>query len=232
MKFTVHVIGAGGTGSYFLKEFCRFASGNKDIESVYIYDGDRVEKKNLARQCFTEEDIGRNKACIMAEILMEAFSIKCYAVPEYLTNRKQIVETENTPLLIGCVDNHAARLILEEYFREKEDCVLFDSANEYETGEVVFAYRFQNLFAGRERSFYFPDMEKETKSRTEMSCTELNAVAPQHIVTNMLAANHLLCGVANLLEGIVHPGFTMFNALHFESQFVPYQNGNGKERKR
>ena len=221
--YTIHVVGAGGTGSYFLKEFCRFAKERKEVIGVYIYDGDTVEEKNLSRQCFTEDDIGRNKAVVMAEILSDAFSVPCYAVPEYLIDKSQIVKTVNIPVLIGCVDNHAARLVLEEYFKEQRDCVLFDSANEFDTGEVVFAYRVKNEFVGRERSYYFPEVAEGSKARTEMSCTELNAVAPQHIATNMLVANQLLCGMANLLEGVYHPGFTMFNSFRFDTQFIPYR---------
>ena len=81
---TIHVIGAGGTGSYFLKEFCRFAQGRKDISEVIIYDGDTVEEKNLSRQCFTVEDVGRNKALVMAEILNAAFDIpRCAGVSAF-----------------------------------------------------------------------------------------------------------------------------------------------------
>lgn len=221
--YTIHVVGAGGTGSYFLKEFCRFAQGRKDIECIYIYDGDHVEDKNLSRQCFMAEDIGKNKAAALAEILSEAFDVSCNAVPEYLLDRSQIIETSSVPVLVGCVDNHAARLVMEDYFRLSKSCVLFDSANEFATGEVIFAYHIHNKFIGRERSYYFPEVAKGSKLRTELSCTELNAVAPQHIATNMLAANELLCGVANLLDGIYHPGFTMFNAFRFSTQFIPYR---------
>ena len=49
--FNIIVIGSGGTGTYFLKEFSRYLSGNrkvlKMIQSLTIIDGDVVEKKIL-----------------------------------------------------------------------------------------------------------------------------------------------------------------------------------------
>ena len=232
------IVGAGGTGTYFLKEFSRFIAGNecaKRIEGMYILDGDSVEKKNLARQCFLEEDIGRNKASVMAEVLNEAFELSFVSFNQYLTDKETLKEIMKShysyakhtiPVIISCVDNHGCRLLLEEYFKESKDCIYYDSANEYDTGEVVFAYKFGGKVVGPVRSHYFPGMKHEdTRSREEMSCEELNAVAPQHIFTNMKAANLLLTGVANLLSGIVTPGFSYFNALKYESSFFHYKGG-------
>ena len=45
-KYNIIVIGAGGTGTYFLKEFSRFLCGTSSvIESFSIFDGDVVENK-------------------------------------------------------------------------------------------------------------------------------------------------------------------------------------------
>ena len=55
-EYVFIIVGAGGTGTYFLKEFSRFIAGTsyeKQIVGMYILDGDNVEKKNLTRQCFT-----------------------------------------------------------------------------------------------------------------------------------------------------------------------------------
>ena len=67
--FSILVVGSGGTGTYFLKEISRFLSGNTAaanmISKMVICDGDIVEEKNLSRQCFSTEDIGRKKAVVM-----------------------------------------------------------------------------------------------------------------------------------------------------------------------
>lgn len=237
-KYVLIIIGAGGTGTYFLKEFSRFIAGTeyeKKFAAMYIMDGDTVERKNLSRQCFCEEDIGRNKASVMAEILNDTFHLSFVSMNQYLNTVDKLKELCNNhkeynrriiPVIISCVDNHGCRLLLEEFYQTADDCVYFDSANEYDTGEVIYSYRFNKNEVGPVRSVYFPDIKyKDIRNREEMSCEELNNVAPQHIFTNMKAANLLLTGVANLMEDIVTPGFAYFNALKYEATFFPFKAG-------
>lgn len=236
MKYDLCVVGAGGTGTYFLKEFSRFLCNNvdtkKSIVSMHIYDGDVVEEKNLSRQAFTDADIGRNKAAVMAEVLNDAFDLSYIAHDIYVLDRQQVTKNFQkkqysepvVPLIVSCVDNHACRILLEQIFETEDSCVLFDSGNEFSSGEVVYSYKSCNKVYGPVRSYYFPDVAKgELRSRAEMSCTELNSVAPQHIFTNMLAGNLLCCGIANLFGGKITPGFAYFNALAYSSGFVPYK---------
>ena len=226
-NYNLIVVGAGGTGTYFLKEIFRFLSNNrkrKSIGEIYIFDGDTVEQKNLSRQCFMEEDIGRNKASVMAEILSGTYDVPAVAFPTYLTSLEQLDKIKGSnPLVVSCVDNHGCRILLEKFFAKEKNIVYFDSANEYATGEVVFAYKKDGKCFGPTRSFYFPDILKgDTRNVTELSCEELNNVAPQHIFTNMLAGNQLCSAVSNLLDEKVTPGFTMFNASDMTSRFIPF----------
>lgn len=226
--YTLIVVGAGGTGTYFLKEFSRFIHGTealKKFRRMVIFDGDTVEGKNLARQCFQQEDIGRNKAAVMAEVLNDAFDLKWESYTTYLTDMKQLREVvgNDDPILISCVDNHACRLLLEEFFNSKRNCIYFDSANEYETGECVYSYKKDGEVEGPVRSHYFPDIKaKPHKKVTELSCEELNNVDPQHIFTNMFAGNLLCSGMAKLLEKKHTPGVAYFNAMEPECTFIPY----------
>ena len=237
-EYVFIIVGAGGTGTYFLKEFSRFIAGTnyeKKIAGMYILDGDCVEKKNLTRQCFIEEDIGRNKAAVMAEILNDSFRLSYVSLNMYLTQKKTLKEIVNghlsydiktIPVIISCVDNHGCRLLLEDYFNDSKDCIYFDAANEYETGEVVYSYKVDSKVVGPLRSFYFPGIKhQDTRSREEMSCEELNNVSPQHIFTNMKSAHLLLCGVTNLFSGTLTPGFSYFNVFKYESGFVPAKGG-------
>ena len=111
--YNLIVIGSGGTGSYFLKEFSRFYQGRKDIFSdMVIIDGDIVEEKNLSRQAFLQEDIGFNKAAVMADVLNEAFDLKWRSFAKYITSKEDILSLcskDTVPVIIGCVDNHACR---------------------------------------------------------------------------------------------------------------------------
>lgn len=236
MFYEIFVIGAGGTGTFFLKEVSRFLAGNKNIFAYHIFDGDVVERKNLARQSFIEDDIGRNKASVMAEILQDAFQIPWRAHDSYVTAPEQLTKLftgkgrrgnhcdDVIPVIVSCVDNHACRLLLESIFEKEPNCILFDSGNEFTTGEVVLAYKRAGKIFGPVRSVYFPDVKNgDIRSRTEMSCEELNNVAPQHIFTNMMAANILASAISNLFEEKLTPGFVYFNTLKYQVEFVPYR---------
>lgn len=235
IRYTFAVIGSGGTGTYFLKEFSRYLSSgvhSEDIADLYIFDGDIVEEKNLSRQAFCEEDIGLNKASVMAGVLNASFDTDWDAVASYVTSVEDVERIVakraygtviHIPVIVGCVDNHACRLVLEELFEQSENCIYFDSANEYSTGEVVLSYKFNGTVVSPVRSTLFPDLKRgaDLRSRTEMSCEELNNVAPQHIATNMRAGNILLSEACSLLDRNPHPGLVTFDLDTMAQEYVP-----------
>ena len=235
------VIGSGGTGTYFLKEFSRYlGSGvHRDkVRNCIVIDGDTVEEKNLARQAFTEDDIGMSKSSVMADVLNSSFGTDWKAYSFYLSKAEELDQVlrsaqysaaRHVPVLIGCVDNHAARLVLEEFFNKAEDCIYFDSANEYSAGEVVLSYKLDGNVISPLRSKLFPDILRAGKGRLEMSCEELNNAAPQHIATNMRAGNILLAEVCSLLDDIPHPGLVTFDIATLSQEFVPMNLMRGKK---
>lgn len=242
VKYDLLVIGAGGTGTYFLKEVSRQISCSieikKRLRNLMIIDGDTVEEKNLERQCFAPEDIGRNKAVCMANILNDAFGLNWVSYATYLEKKEQLQELLPThkdkrvataydpvilPVIIGCVDNHACRILCEQFFNEAHSCIYFDSANEFSNGETVFAYKMGGKLIGPPRSSFFPEIKDgDLRSVTEMSCEELNHVVPQHIYTNMFAGLNLCSGFNNLMHESMHPGVAFFNPQRFTMEFVPY----------
>ena len=222
----VVVVGSGGTGTYFLKEFCRFiAGGHTLIKKLTIVDGDVVEAKNMERQAFSEEDIGFNKAAVMADVLSSAFDLDIESYDEYLTELKDLeamFSGSSLPVIVGCVDNHACRLLLEKFFNTHDNVIYLDSANEFSTGEVIFAYKKDGKVLSPCRSHYYPEISKATKKVTEMSCEELNNVAPQHIATNMTAGNVLLKEMCSILSGKANPGMVTFDLDMYYQEFWPY----------
>lgn len=229
-KFSFIVAGAGGTGGYFLKEFARFMLGPDkeriDRNGLFILDGDIVEGKNVLRQCFLEEDIGLPKASCMADNLYLNFNQKWKGFQRYILCKQDVLSLfdrkKTIPVLVGAVDNHGCRMVLEEIFDELDDVIYLDSANEYESGEVVIAAKRKGVVLGPTRSFYFPEIRSgDVRNRDEMSCTELNEVAPQHIVTNMMAGNVLLTQVSRIFSGEFVPGLVMFNPFRSIMEFIP-----------
>lgn len=232
-KFKICVLGAGGTGSYFLKEFSRYLYNNNkaaaQIISLSIVDADRVEGKNLVRQAYMEEDIGMSKASVLSTVLNDGFGLEWKGFARYLLKTDDFEDffpiklKQAIPILIGCVDNHACRLVCEEYFRSQTDCIYMDSANEFSCGEVVFAVKRDGKVLSPLRSAVFPDIKKgDLRNVEELSCTELNEVAPQHIAANMNAGMILLSAMTTLLEErVCVTGITLFDVKQMSSVHYP-----------
>lgn len=228
--YHVLVIGSGGTGTYFLKEFSRFlATAPKSvmdsIGSLTVADGDTVESKNLNRQCFSTDDIGCNKAAAFAEALNDMITdvgnAKLRWIPycQYITELAQFndIFTKSKlqncpyytnkseyiaiPVIIGAVDNDACRVLCEQYFEKSDNCYYFDSGNEFSSGECVYAYKIRGKVLSPTKSYYFPCIKTgDLRAVTELSCEELNQSAPQHILTNMVASTQLLSGMMGLFN--------------------------------
>lgn len=183
----------------------------------------------------------------MADLLNTAFSLSWQSKVMFLESEGQINTSSymnpdaviSLPVIIGCVDNHPCRMVLEKYFNSCRSCNYLDSANEYMSGEVVFSIKLKGKVLSPVRSSYFPEVKKKQKKQSEMSCMELNMVAPQHIAANMMAGNILLSEFAAICEGILHSGMVVFDSKDFVMKHIPYVAGqlpageenNGKGRK-
>ncbi len=258
LSFDILVVGSGGTGTYFLKEFCHYLSAcenqiYKKIRSIFVADGDIVEEKNLSRQAFTADDLGENKASAFCTVLNEVMQEEgsrdglFTPLPRYLTSvedfrsvvrldtyegvrNKRIIDIL---LVVGCVDNNGARLVMEQVFEKTDNCFLFDAGNEFSEGEVCFAHKLGGTLLSPIKSHYFPSLkEGDVRQVTELSCAELNQSAPQHMLTNATAAAHLLMGVLNVLEADgdtilerikTQAGFVSFDTFTHYATFVPFK---------
>lgn len=95
-----YVIGCGGGGCLTVLKLCKLA-GSRQVTCI---DGDTIERKNLDRQLFKEEDIGRNKASALATIY------GCTAWPEWFhADTATVLGLKAEDILFCCADNHACR---------------------------------------------------------------------------------------------------------------------------
>lgn len=226
MNYNIIIVGCGGTGGNFIKELGRFLYKNsiRSRCSILLVDGDLVEERNVSRQPFLPQDIGRKKAAVMAEILQEAFDVFCRYYPEYLDtiyDLEKFKQEDSVPVLVGCVDNHACRKVLHEYFHRSESCFYLDAANEYSIGEVVVGVRIAGKELFPDRVQYFPEiLQDHSVPRSEESCQQVNVTQPQHLVTNLFAANLLLkCIVEILSDQEWSGGIYYFDAFKGSSVF-------------
>ena len=146
------VLGAGGTGGYVIPHLYRLGYASEHPTRIIVCDGDVTEQKNLIRQNFVEQDIGRNKAQVLAERYAAAFGIECEYRPEFIETQEELytlTEPDRVPypmepqrvILLGCVDNNKSRQLCHRVFQQKRDLIYIDAGNGEHTGQVVCGVR-------------------------------------------------------------------------------------------
>lgn len=168
---SVILIGAGGTGSRLMPALSQLVKDSIKEHNplawmlqlpIYVFDGDVVEEKNLKRQNFMADDIGKNKAAVVARRYSMAYKIPIHAVPSHFSihtlgagqqatlttgeavNMGTILER---PLIIIAVDSPEARrdilAVIASYWRHSQgrvngDMFVIDAGNEDDFGQVKF----------------------------------------------------------------------------------------------
>lgn len=218
-RFVIIVAGVGGTGGYVVRDLSRFLySINKragleyDIKMVCV-DPDIVEEKNLLRQNFLPQDLGQNKAQVLASRHAKAFGIEIASVPQKLD--RTLLQTLTSqysnmvPIIVGCVDNNLARREIHSFVANNSRTILWiDSGNEKTSGQVIL---------GSSKGWptvvdMFKEILDDTKDTvTEVSCAERLMQGEQNIFVNLTAANHVL----NFLRTIILNETTAISGVKF-----------------
>lgn len=223
------VIGTGGTGGYLIENLLRLVDVQTPDQELQltIIDGDSVEKKNLIRQNFYEEDIDKNKAQALYERYIHKFlnvndnNFKIAQV--YLDNPNDLrglfrMQPNSTPVVVGAVDNNATRQLIHTAIKDYEDTVIWvDAGNSERVGQVILGTRNITTIAdnsilklGLETSDFqspvdlypedFKVVDTADKLPNDVSCAEHAISSPQNIAANIFSATTLF-GVLNKLIG-------------------------------
>ena len=138
------LIGCGGTGGFVAEALCRLYTGRDAM--IVLVDHDRVEHHNLLRQNFQMEDVGRFKSEALAERLAGKFRRPVgYSTRPFQQDPEGgypgIIPHEQT-LMIGCVDNAAARAEMDRALDlRSRGCWLIDAGNGRNWGQVLTGNR-------------------------------------------------------------------------------------------
>lgn len=205
------VLGAGGTGGYVIPHLYRLGYASEHPTRIIVCDGDVVEHKNLIRQNFVEQDIGRNKAQVLAARYAAAFGIECEYRPEFMETQEELhtlTEPDRVPypmepqrvILLGCVDNNKSRQLCHRVFEQKRDLIYIDAGNGEHTGQVVCGIRQHGRTLYKPVCSLYPDLlEDEDKFPSELSCAERAVSAPQSVTANLTAATAVVSFLYDLL---------------------------------
>ncbi len=106
-NFFVTLIGCGGTGGFAADGLCRVLPNRAKL---ILIDHDRVERRNLIRQNFVKEDLGKFKSEALATRLSEKYN----RVVGYSLSMIAELEIKLPGIVVGCVDNGLARSDIAE----------------------------------------------------------------------------------------------------------------------
>lgn len=132
--------GCGGTGARVLGPLLKIRSKGS---SIVLFDADTVEERNLLRQNFVPEDVGQNKAEVLADRYLGEDDI--YAAPRMLNKRELLNYTSNyresLAIIIGCTDSMDFRKMMGEFIKDEVprgyNLLWIDAGNERHTGQVA-----------------------------------------------------------------------------------------------
>jgi len=223
-EFKIIIVGAGGTGGILIQNLAHFVfTQHKEIH-ITIIDGDVVEARNVGRQKFTQDDIGKNKAECLAVRYSDVFGLDIAYIPEYIRNSETLislfVEKKNTlPILVMAVDNNFSRKIAHEafYSERTETLIYVDTGNEDGHGQTVLGVKWNgNVFqdpAGK----VFPDiLESEDQIREGGSCGQESDQNTQTLLENVWSATIALTYLTYIINGEISNHYTFFDTKNVQ----------------
>jgi molybdopterin/thiamine biosynthesis adenylyltransferase len=109
---TVAVVGLGGLGSFAALELAHLGIGK-----LLLIDPDRIEESNLNRLLGAGPgDVGRYKVEVYRDFIRNvAPPTDCQALAANVTATEALEALKAADVVLGCVDNHGARLVLNAF---------------------------------------------------------------------------------------------------------------------
>lgn len=209
------IVGLGGTGGHLVHNLLRFLKYNEEYDSRIIFaDADKVENKNLGRQNFFVNDIGKNKAEVLANRYSAGFGLPIKVHKKFIeseTDINRLLDSNRFPIIISCVDNLQARQVMSDFTNKRKLPIIYiDSGNNKYNGQVLLSTGGTNVlenFDTKLQTFFevYPDLYNENAvKKSDESCDDHAVEDIQTITANLTSANTICQMVANLLsdEGI------------------------------
>lgn len=219
--FSIILVGCGATGSNIATFLSQFAISERKVNELILVDGDEVEPKNYINQKFTKSDVGQNKAKVLSNRFSK-LGINISYVDKYLrseTDLTKIIQSiaeEDNIILVGAVDNNAARRYLNNTFYSNQvpDLIYIDTGNGdiKRCGQTVIGAKVNNIVIKPPVSEYYPQILEVEEIKIDYSCSNIKE-HPQNLATNILSATTTFLMINNIISlGKVGKVFARFNA--------------------
>ena len=220
---SIVIFGAGGTGGWFIPKLVKIINdvslkGKRCPTRIILVDGDTVEEKNLLRQNFIQNDIGRNKAQVLVQRyapLLDPNSgcIMSY-LDKYVTSERNfpreipeedadyyhdILNIENTlrgniAMYINLIDNAVTRKCIHLSALENNFLVI-DVANDKYNGQLsVSNYLERKVSPSLVASFFynlFPEQQEMNDDISLHNCATVDVES----VDQLFSANDMAASV-------------------------------------
>jgi molybdopterin/thiamine biosynthesis adenylyltransferase len=187
-RATIDVIGAGAVGSNLLESLAPVLGPGCELR---IFDFDRVGPENLAVQpAFSEADVGRAKAEVMAEKLAPVCDSGLDIRPLVERYEERPGQLSPASLRVACPDTFAARKYLN-------DCSLADGVPLVEAGVSPLVAQQRSYIPGRTACLEhrIPDLARRAANeRDRARCPEERALT--------LPGTSMICGGILALEAL------------------------------
>jgi PRTRC genetic system ThiF family protein len=145
-RLHLYLVGCGGTGAWLSQTLIRLTkiltTQGRSV-SLTLIDHDLVEKANIPRQNFIQADLGLNKAQVLALRYGMAYGVDVMAIPDRFNPEMVRADYNTLSLVIGCVDNSAARIAIAKTLEENHTNAAprvwwLDGGNTRTQGQVLF----------------------------------------------------------------------------------------------
>lgn len=205
MDIDLIVVGMGGIGSFLMaplsKALIDGRLGTLQVCTLLLVDGDRYEDHNRSRQFFPAVCSGMNKAEAQKLVLTTMFPntpVSIHTLPQYLTEEEDVRGilrgSDNVPVILSLVDNHACRALLSRMMSQYNigsSGVLITGGNEVTTGNATIQGRLHKRRVGVNLLTRHPEIATSKEgSREGLSCAEITLLpgGEQTMEANMMVA--------------------------------------------
>lgn len=175
---TIHVAGAGGTGSQVITNLARMnvalqALGHPGLH-VTVFDPDIITEANIGRQLFSETELGQGKATAAVTRVNRFFGTTWTAencrYPVRKTQENGDDRTRSANIIITCTDNTRSRLELWRFLKKYREASVNNERAVYYWMDFGNAQTTGQVFIGTVRNKIRQPASKEFMPGTRNEC--------------------------------------------------------------
>jgi molybdopterin/thiamine biosynthesis adenylyltransferase len=180
------LVGAGGLSTHLVHSLT-------NIGDLHIFDGDKYEKKNITRQHHANNNIGKNKAEVLAKHLSWSKN-KVEFTPHYFDSSSAC----EGDILIAAVDNNDARLYCRDVAERMYIPLIMGMNEEYDPQAYLYSPSYK---CEKTNPFIYASIAADGRDPSKSCTGELSGESnDQTALANTVAAGFVLAILNSVLN--------------------------------